>query len=133
LKTFLTILASVIVAVAVTLLIQRHERKPDSASNGVASQNFVRCGLDTNGHIVGDGKGGCIHPPPSGYIIEVPIPEGAVIAKYPVKRAVSAEELERTCPWKAPVSEACQNLYALPNGVSCIGKPFNICIGGERP
>ena len=29
----------------------------------------VRCGLDANGHIVSDGKGGCIPPPPDGYII----------------------------------------------------------------
>jgi preprotein translocase subunit SecG len=48
-KTFLTILTSVIISVAVTLLIQRREHKPDSASAGVASQNFVKCGLDANG------------------------------------------------------------------------------------
>jgi hypothetical protein len=34
--------------------------------------NSVKCGLDTNGHIVPDGKGGCIQPPPDGYIIDAP-------------------------------------------------------------
>ncbi len=129
-KTFLTILAAVIISVAVTLLIQHYLAKP-----GVASQNFVKCGLDPNGHVVPDGKGGCIPPPPDGYVIDapVPIPEGAVIEKYPLKSSVSAEENERVCPWKAPVSKACQNLYVLPKGVSCVGKPFNVCMGGEKP
>lgn len=132
-KTFLTILTAVVIAVGVTQLIRYHERKPDSAGNGGPGQNFVHCGLDSKGHIVPDGRGGCIPPPPTGYIIDVPIPEGAVIEKYPVKHAVPTEELERACPWKAPVSEAYQSLFILPSGVSCIGKPFNICMGGEKP
>jgi hypothetical protein len=32
----------------------------------------VKCGLDAAGHIVPDGKGGCIPPPPDGYIIDAP-------------------------------------------------------------
>jgi hypothetical protein len=32
----------------------------------------VYCGQDKNGHIVLDGKGGCIPPPPDGYIIDAP-------------------------------------------------------------
>lgn len=91
-KTFLTILTAVVIAVGVTQLIRYHERKPDSAGNGGPGQNFVHCGLDSKGHIVPDGRGGCIPPPPTGYIIDVPIPEGAVIEKYPVKHAVPTEE-----------------------------------------
>ena len=34
--------------------------------------NSVRCGLDTNKHIVPDDKGGCVPPPPNGYIIDAP-------------------------------------------------------------
>lgn len=34
--------------------------------------NSVKCGLDTNGHIVPDGRGGCILPPPDGYTIDAP-------------------------------------------------------------
>lgn len=30
----------------------------------------VKCGLDASGHIVPDGKGGCIPPPPDGYVLE---------------------------------------------------------------
>jgi hypothetical protein len=30
----------------------------------------VKCGLDAAGHIVPDGKGGCIQPPPDGYVLE---------------------------------------------------------------
>ena len=66
-KTFLTILTAVTISVAVTLLIQRH-----SAKSGVAGQNFVKCGLDTDGHIVPDGKGGCSPPPPDGYFYDKP-------------------------------------------------------------
>jgi hypothetical protein len=115
------------------LLIHRYEHRPDPASGRAASRDSVQCGLDVGRHILPDGNGGCIPPPPDGgYIIDVPIPEGAVIEKYPVKRVLPAEELERTCPWKAPLSEARQNLFILPNRVSCVGKPFNICIGGEK-
>jgi hypothetical protein len=32
----------------------------------------VKCGLDASGHIIPDGKGGCIPPPPDGYIIDAP-------------------------------------------------------------
>jgi hypothetical protein len=64
-RTFLTIVAAVIISVAVTRLIQHYRHKP-------TSKNFVKCGLDANGHIVPDGKGGCIPPPPSGYIVDVP-------------------------------------------------------------
>jgi hypothetical protein len=32
--------------------------------------NFVKCGIDVNGHISSDGKGGCIPPPPDGYVID---------------------------------------------------------------
>jgi hypothetical protein len=79
-KTFLTILTAVIVAVAVTLLIERHERKPASSMpGGIASQNSVQCGLDANGHIVPDGKGGCVSPPPDGYTIDVPKPDRAAV------------------------------------------------------
>jgi hypothetical protein len=61
-----------------------------------------------------------------------PIPADAVIDKYPIARSVSVEESKRTCPWTEPVSEACQKLYTLPKGVSCVGKPFNVCMV-EKP
>jgi uncharacterized membrane protein YsdA (DUF1294 family) len=32
--------------------------------------NFVKCGVDADGHIFSDGRGGCIPPPPDGYIID---------------------------------------------------------------
>lgn len=32
--------------------------------------NFVKCGVDADGHISSDGKGGCIPPPPDGYVID---------------------------------------------------------------
>ena len=32
--------------------------------------NYVKCGVDADGHIFSDGKGGCIPPPPDGYVID---------------------------------------------------------------
>jgi hypothetical protein len=91
-KTFLTILAAVVIAVSVTLLIQRQEHKPAAptpdyqklaceagALNPECKSNSTQCGLDTNGHIVSDGKGGCILPPPSGYIIDAPKTDGPAV------------------------------------------------------
>jgi hypothetical protein len=37
-----------------------------------ADETPMLCGLDAAGHIVPDGKGGCILPPPDGYTIDVP-------------------------------------------------------------
>lgn len=150
-KTFLTIFTAVLIAVGIsTLLTRLHENKPKVDYDKLACEagaidpackpasavvNSVPCGLDTNEHIVPDGKGGCISPPPSGYILDVPQPaasDGITFDKYPVKRATSVEELERVCPWNGLVTQACEDLFALPKNLSCVGKPFKTCIGGER-
>lgn len=88
-KTFPTILTAVVIAVSVSVVLTQVRKpvpaKPDyqklacqagaldpeckQASNGAASQNSVQCGLDKSGHIVPDGKGGCIPPPPDGSIV----------------------------------------------------------------
>ena len=89
-KTFLTILTAVAIAVVISVVLTQVRKpapgkRPDyqklaceagaldpeckHASNGAASQNSVQCGLDKSGHIVPDGKGGCIPPPPSGAVV----------------------------------------------------------------
>ena len=84
-KTSLTILAAVIISVTITLLIQRHAKPASKAAPSepdydmLAKPNFVNCGLDKYGHIVPDGKGGCILPPPNGYFIDVPKTGGAAV------------------------------------------------------
>jgi len=50
------------------------------------------------------------------------------ISKYPSSRSITAAEDEAICQWDAPVSKACQDLYVLPKGVSCIGKPYKTCM-----
>jgi hypothetical protein len=87
-KTSLTILAAVILSVTVTLLIQRYAKPASKAPEPHydMKSNVVNCGLDVNGHIVPDGKGGCILPPPDGYFIEVP-KTGAVAVTFDMSKA----------------------------------------------
>lgn len=42
--------------------------------------NFVKCGVDADGHIFSDGRGGCIPPPPDGFIIDKE-PQGDIFDK----------------------------------------------------
>jgi uncharacterized membrane protein YsdA (DUF1294 family) len=42
--------------------------------------NFVKCGVDADGHIFSDGKGGCIPPPPDDYVIDSE-PQGDIFDK----------------------------------------------------
>jgi hypothetical protein len=76
-KTLLTILAAMMLAVSIMLLIQRHDEKHyrhacgTGATGPECQSTSMQCGLDTDGHIVPDGKGGCIPPPPSGGIASV--------------------------------------------------------------
>jgi hypothetical protein len=53
--------------------------------------------------------------------------------KYPVSRDVYGGELGQICPLDSPVTLACQNLFRLPAGVSCVGKPYRSCLGSDSP
>jgi hypothetical protein len=86
-----------------------------------ASDECVKDGLVWN-----ETKHGCTAPskpaPPAGFHLE----------KYPLARSANTSELDQLCPYNLPVSRACQDLYTLPAGESCVGKLFRVCMM-EKP
>jgi hypothetical protein len=63
------------------------------------SANFVTCGVDADGHIFPDGKGGCIPPPPDGYVIDKE-PQGDIFDR--VAREDCQKRLMKQVTYKLP-------------------------------
>jgi hypothetical protein len=61
--------------------------------------NFMKCGVDADGHIFPDGKGGCISPPPDGYVIDSQA-QGDIFDK--VAREDCQKRLMKQVPYKLP-------------------------------
>jgi uncharacterized membrane protein YsdA (DUF1294 family) len=61
--------------------------------------NFVKCGVDADGHIFSDGKGGCIPPPPDGYVIDKE-PQGDIFDQ--VAREDCQKRLMKQVTYKIP-------------------------------
>jgi len=61
--------------------------------------NFVKCGVDAEGHIFPDGKGGCIPPPPDGFVMDAE-PHGDIFDR--VAREDCQKRLMKQVPYKLP-------------------------------
>jgi hypothetical protein len=72
--------------------------------NAPHSLQSVSCGVDANGHIVLDGKGGCIPPPPDGYVIDAPT-QGDVF-----DRISCQERLMKQVHYKLPAGAALDSI-----------------------
>jgi hypothetical protein len=77
--------------------------KGQADPNAPPVPNSVSCGLDTNGHIVPDGKGGCIPPPPSGFFIDAS-PQGDIFDR--VAQEDCQKRLMKQVPYKLPARRA---------------------------
>ncbi|MGD0180469.1 MAG: hypothetical protein ABR880_21250 [Candidatus Sulfotelmatobacter sp.] len=56
------------------------EADPNVEVRVKVTANFVKCGVDAEGHIFSDGNGGCIPPPPDGFVMDAE-PHGDIFDK----------------------------------------------------
>jgi hypothetical protein len=79
--------------------------------------NFVKCGVDGDGHIFPDGKGGCIPPPPDGFVMDRE-PQGDIFDK--VAREDCQKRLMKQVTYKLPAGSVLESAIKAcdqdPNG-----------------
>jgi len=74
--------------------------------------NFVKCGVDADGRIFPDGKGGCIPPPPNGYVMDAE-PQGDVFDK--IAREDCQKRLMKQVTYKLPAGSVLESVIRACN------------------